>query len=127
MKKWRPRNFKSKEHFADVVYEYIDSKNATELPITIQDFCVYAWVHRCFLNDHDLKDWSELDYSDAIETLRTHAENDLHNKALLNKVNHRVAIFSLCNNFKWKERQDVTSNDKPISAWYSIVIHNPNV
>jgi hypothetical protein len=62
--------------------------------------------------------------SDTLKKIDEELENRLFKFALVNKVNPTMAIFSLKNNFGWKDRQDITSGDKPIESNLNVIVDN---
>ena len=79
--------------------------------MTILDFCVYADIYRDFISEHDKNDGSDQDFSDTIKKLRTEAERSTEYFAMLGKINPTMAIFSLKNNFGWKDKHEFSGPD----------------
>lgn len=117
MKKWRPPKY-TKKTFFEKVDEYIkmrmewNGKGLGKWPITILDFCIFAGVCKDYISEHDGHRNRNLDFSDAIKRLRTYAEYSLEYYAILGKIPPAVAIFSLKNNYGWKDKQEVGFTDK---------------
>lgn len=54
--------------------------------------------------------------------MRTHSENYLESGTLTGMANPTMAIFSLKNNFKWVDKQEVeTNNNTTVAAEFRIV------
>lgn len=79
--------------------------------MTILDFCVYADIYRDFISEHDKNDGGDQDFSDTIKKLRTEAERSTEYFAMLGKINPTMAIFSLKNNFGWKDKHEFSGPD----------------
>lgn len=124
----RPQKY-SQVSFDKKVKEYLQlRKHKEKWPVTMLDFCCYADIHKEFLSDHDRQDGSPYDFSDSIKTLRVEAERSLEYFGLLGKLNPAVTIFCLKNNFKWKDRQEITGAEgTPLQAvQVEIITSNKN-
>jgi DNA-packaging protein gp3 len=102
-----------KESFEKKLEDYIEERKfwKEKGPITILDFCVYAEVYKDFISEHDKNDGSDQDFSEAIKKLRTEAERSTEYFAMLGKINPTMAIFSLKNNFGWKDKHEFSGPD----------------
>lgn len=124
----RPPKFNQKT-FDTKVEEYLQLRKygKEKWPITILDFCCYAWINKSFILDHDTGDGSPYDFSTTINTLRTEAERSLEYFGLLGKLNPAMTIFCLKNNFKWKDRQELTGADgQQLNGVQVEIIHSKN-
>jgi len=69
---------------------------------------MYAKIYRDYVAEHELWDGSNNDFSDAIKILKTAAEHSTEYFALIGKINPTMAIFSLKNNFWWKDKSELS-------------------
>ncbi len=60
-------------------------------------------------------------FSDTLKKIDEELENRLFKFALVNKVNPTMAIFSLKNNYGWKDKQDIEHSGIPPSSLNVIV------
>lgn len=121
----RPAKY-NQETFHEKVMEYIHFREqVTPGPMTILDFCIFAGVYKDYIYEHDLKDGSHNDFSDTIKILRTYCEHNLEYYWLRWKLNNTMAVFSLKNNYWWKDQHDITTNGDSINK-VSIEILQPD-
>ncbi len=124
----RPLKFNQKT-FEEAVESYLQLRKygKEKGPITILDFCCYAKIDKAFIYDHDRGDGTPYDFSHSINTLRTEAERSLEYFGLLGKLNPAMTIFCLKNNFKWKDRQELTGADgQQLNGVQVEIIHSTN-
>lgn len=122
-KKGRPPKY-SKITFSKKVDEYVELrtkgnvKGLGKWPMTILDFCIFAWVYKDYVSEHNTWDGSKNDFSDSIKKLKTYCEHSLEYYTTLGKIPVAFAIFSLKNNYGWKEKNEVDiwgKDDKEIT------------
>lgn len=124
--KGRPLKY-TKESFTDKVNEYIAIKKSQDLPITVLNFCSYADINKDYIQEHNIWDWTEYDFSVAIKKLKTEAEGSIEYLAMTHRINTNMAKFSLQNNYNWSERSqtDFTTGWQKLPT--SIQIISPHV
>lgn len=110
----RPRAFESPEQLEGLIDSYFDMCDATTLavspngksimkPYTIIGLCNYLGICR-----DTLSEYSKLDgYSDTIKRARARVEEYTEMMAATSQINPVFAMFSLKNNFKWKDKHDI--------------------
>ncbi len=108
------------EKLINKYFDYCDSqkeevKNAKgetvkimQKPYTISGLCVYLGIHRDTLNEYSHKD----EYSDTIKKAKSRVENYAEEGLLAGKLNTIGTIFSLKNNFKWQDKQEIEHTGK---------------
>jgi hypothetical protein len=88
---------------------------------------VYADVYKDYVSEHDKGDGSDQDFSEAIKKLRTEAERSTEYFAMLGKINPTMAIFSLKNNFGWKDKHEFSGPDgQPLKTVEIEIINTRN-
>lgn len=85
---------------------------------------MYAKVYRDYVAEHEIWDGSPNDFSDAIKILKTAAEHSTEYFALIGKINPTMAIFSLKNNFWWKDRSELSGPDNSPILPIILLPHN---
>lgn len=107
IKTGRPAHFKDSEKLYNAFLAYVMACKKTDRPLTVSGFCCSIDSYRDMLSEYAKKP----EFSSTIKRIYSSIENDLEERALSNLVNGTVAIFSLKNNFGWKDKQEVESNN----------------
>lgn len=112
----RPRKYTTGEEFSTKVEEYFNTKGrviSKDLDIrvyTMSGLCLYLGITRETLSEYSRDPM----FTDTIKRARMRVENNLEELALLGAVDKTVAIFSLKNNFGWKDnRTDDEDREQP--------------
>ena len=96
-------HFETPEALLKAFKKYVANCEKKNKPLTISGFCNYIDSYKNLVNEYSKKDA----FSGTIKKIYSLVENDLEERALTNSVNPSVAIFSLKNNFGWKDKQEV--------------------
>lgn len=106
----RPLKFKSVQELEDLIEAYFKNCEDNKDVPTITGLAVELDTTRRTLIDYEEK-YHEKDqgYSHAIKKAKARIEAALESNALANKVNPTIAIFSLKNNYGWKDRTEIDS------------------
>lgn len=110
----RPPKY-DKISFARKVDEYLDAnyKNGEfKRILTVLDFCIFAGVDKHFIAEHTGGENSRLDFSASIKKLKTYTEYSLEYFTMAGKIPTAFAIFSLKNNYGWRDKQEVGFTDQ---------------
>lgn len=114
----RPLKFKSAEVLEKTIQAYFDYcdnhtkevqlKNKVKiepdpLPYTVTGLAAYLGCDRDTLLNYQDKE----EFFGTIKSAKTKIEANLEERALMNRCNAVVAIFSLKNNFNWKDKTEV--------------------
>jgi len=97
-----------------------EEKTKVKLP-TIEGFALFIGV-----NKTSLYEWEKLFpiFSNALDKIRTEQQTRLIDKGLSGQYNPVIAKLILSSNHGMKERSDIESGDKPLTA--TIIINKPN-
>lgn len=92
-------------------YEMFDNKLKVDLP-TIEGFALFLGV-----NKTSLYEWEKIhqEFSNALTKIRTEQHNRLLNNGLSGDYNSTIAKLILSSNHGYKEKTDITTNDKDIA------------
>ena len=98
-------------------YEMYDTKLKVRLP-TIEGFALFLGV-----NKTTLYEWEKRypNFSNALEKIRTEQHNRLINSGLSSEYNSTIAKLILSSNHGYKEKSDITSDDKPLPQQIAVV------
>lgn len=81
--------------------------------VTLLDFCRFAGVYKDYISEHDLNCPADApnpnDFSETIKILKTECEAWLEHGSLAGTISIPMAIFSLKNNYGWKDKTEVES------------------
>ena len=120
----RPRTFQDPEKFAVMVDDYFDwcdtqtetsvdargNERVRRKPYTVSGLCLYLGTDRV-----TLLDYQEMDgFSSTIKNAKMKIENNLEENIMAGKSNPIFGIFSLKNNFGWKDKSEVDINQKSL-------------
>lgn len=114
-KNWKGRPVKfTKQTFSEMVDKYIEEREfgKDKWPMTVLDFCCFADIYKDYVSEHNLWNKSKNDFSDSIKKLKTKCENSLEYWSLRWKLNTAQAIFSLKNNYGWKDKTETEISGK---------------
>lgn len=89
-----------------------DYKKKVRLP-TIEGFAMFIGVSKKSLYEWEKKD---REFSHALDKIRTEQHNRLLNNGLSGDYNSTIAKLILSSNHGYKEKTDVTTNDKDLPA-----------
>lgn len=109
----RPPKY-DKNSFAKKVDEYIEKNykdGKFKRPMTILDFCVFAGVDKDYISDHLNNKNSRLNFSEPIKKLKTYTEYSLEFFTMAGKIPPAFAIFSLKNNYGWRDKTEIGLTD----------------
>ncbi len=78
--------------------------------ITKLAFCVFAGVDKEYISTHNKGDGSKLDFSVTIKPFEAECEHFLQSGGMSGTLNTTMAIFSLKNNYDWKDKTETDAN-----------------
>lgn len=102
----RPLKFKSKEELEARIEEFYYYCETHDKPLTISRLAVFLDVDRSTLTNYSNKQ----EFFDTIKKVKERVEADMEERALSNKSNATFSIFSLKNNYNWKDKTEVEQN-----------------
>ncbi len=108
------KKFNDVETFSKEVNDYFDSCDEKGRPYTITGLCIYLDFTRQSLCNYE-KD--EL-YFDTIKKAKQRVENYVEEYSLMGKLNPAVSIFNLKNNFGWKDKHEIETNQNITTSPY---------
>lgn len=116
----RPKKYSEKEEFEKKVNDYFnwcDSQTKEIVtdkgiktvykPYTVSGLCLYLNITRETLCKYQEKE----EFSDTIKIAKHRIENWIEEHALTREIDNTSAIFNLKNNFGWKDKQEIESNN----------------
>ena len=77
-----------------------------EKPYTITGLCLYLDICRDTLIEYEKRE----EFIDTIKRAKNKVENYVEENSLMGKLNPTVSIFNLKNNFGWKDKQEIETN-----------------
>lgn len=120
----RPLKFKSveelenriKEYFKEcdrwrpvqVVFKWEVNTVMKQIPYTITGLASFLWTNRQTLINYEEKE----EYFDTIKRAKEKVERDMEERAMMWENNATMSIFSLKNNFDWKDKSEVDETIK---------------
>lgn len=75
-------------------------------PKTLSWLCLHLWVSKDYISEKAKDD----EFSETIKRIRLVVENNIEEWILLNIYNPTSGIFNLKNNFDWKDKTEVDTN-----------------
>jgi hypothetical protein len=105
----RPLKFKSVKVLEEKIDKYFKDCDAKEKPYTITGLAVALDTSRETLCNYEKKE----KYFDTIKRAKARCEQWVEENMLMNKSNATASIFSLKNNYGWRDKNEVdhTSSD----------------
>lgn len=120
----RPLKFKSveelenriKEYFKEcdrwrpvqVVFKWEVNTVMKQIPYTITGLASFLWTNRQTLINYEEKE----EYFDTVKRAKEKVERDMEERAMMWENNATMSIFSLKNNFDWKDKSEVDETIK---------------
>lgn len=120
----RPLKFKSveelenriKEYFKEcdrwrpvqVVFKWEVNTVMKQIPYTITGLASFLWTNRQTLINYEEKEM----YFDTVKRAKEKVERDMEERAMMWENNATMSIFSLKNNFDWKDKSEVDETIK---------------
>lgn len=102
----RPKKYSELELFQKKTDEYFKMCDEKEKPYTITGLCLYLDICRDTLIEYEKRE----EFIDTIKRAKNKVENYVEENSLLGKLNPTVSIFNLKNNFGWKDKQEIETN-----------------
>ena len=90
------------------VEEYFQYADKNNKPYTVTGLAIFLDVDRKTITNYE----SHEEYFPTIKRAKTRIENWLEEHALMGDANTTMTIFNLKNNFDWKDKQEIESNNK---------------
>lgn len=101
--------FKMCDETVETSYDSKGNEKKIQKPYTVSGLCLYLGVTKMGLLPYKSKDgYSEI-YSWALECCENYTEEN----ALTGKIHPVFSMFSLKNNFGWRDQQDINVNQEP--------------
>ena len=133
----RPRKFKTVEEMQIKIDEYFqmcDEKTETKIddkgraktfyePYTISGLCLALDIDRSTLIEYA----AIPEFSNTIKKAKLKVESWVEKKAMTGDANATFAIFSLKNNFGWKDKQEVEVADKTKESFEAFLEENKHL
>ncbi len=102
----RPRKYSKQEVLQTKIDEYFKMCDEKEKPYTITGLCLYLDIDRSTLLRYEEKE----EYCNTIKRAKNRVENYVEEMSLIGKLNPTVSIFNLKNNFNWKDKTEIETN-----------------
>jgi len=102
----RPRKYSEQEVLQTKIDEYFNMCDEKEKPYTITGLCLYLDIDRSTLLRYEEKE----EYCNTIKRAKNKIENYVEEMSLIGKLNPTVSIFNLKNNFNWKDKTEIETN-----------------
>lgn len=102
----RPRKYSEQEVLQTKIDEYFNMCDDKEKPYTITGLCLYLDIDRVTLLRYEEKE----EFCSTIKRAKNRVENYVEEMSLIGKLNPTVSIFNLKNNFNWKDKQEIETN-----------------
>ncbi len=77
-----------------------------EKPYTITGLCLYLDIDRVTLLRYE----KQAEFCSTIKRAKNRVENYVEEMSLIGKLNPTVSIFNLKNNFNWKDKTEIETN-----------------
>ena len=108
----RPRKYKSVEEMQKAIDNYFMQCDTEELPYTVAGLALaLGFEDRCSLLDYmQYTDEDDIKFCHTIKRAKTKIESNVVQNMLLGKYNPTGSIFSLKNNFNYKDKQEVETS-----------------
>ena len=105
----RPRKYKSVEEMQKAIDNYFMQCDIKELPYTIAGLALALGFEdrHALLYYMEYTDEDDIKFSATIKRAKTKIESNVVQNMLLGKYNPTGSIFSLKNNFNYKDKQEV--------------------
>lgn len=97
--RWRP---------VQVVFKWEVNTVMKQIPYTITGLASFLWTNRQTLINYEEKE----EYFDTIKRAKEKVERDMEERAMMWENNATMSIFSLKNNFDWKDKSEVDETIK---------------
>lgn len=110
----RPKKYSEVELLERKINEYFEMCDEKGKPYTITGLCLYLDIDRATLLRYEERE----EFRNTIKRAKNKIENYVEENSLLGKLNPTVSIFNLKNNFGWKDKQEIETNQ-------NIKIDNP--
>jgi hypothetical protein len=139
MTKGRPLKFKSVEELQSKIDEYFDycdkkvikrivNKNSNLVSEITQPYTITGLASFLEVDRHTLINYTRRDegFFTTIKNAKAKIEADYENRAIIGESNPIITIFTLKNNFNWKDKieTDLTTGGKPIYLPSEIIKKN---
>jgi hypothetical protein len=105
----RPRKYQSPEQMQEVIDRYFAECTEKDIPMTVTGLCLALDLDRDGLLKYE-NEYEE--FVGTVKKAKLRIEEDNQRGALTGKRNPIFTIFSLKNNFGWKDKQEVEHTGK---------------
>ena len=109
----RPSKWKDSNHFKQTIQEYFNKTSERDAPYTVSGLAAYLGYDRsdliAIINGDLLVNFEEserLEFSHALKSARLFIESTYEENALSQKSNPVFTMFTLKNNFGWRDVKD---------------------
>ena len=107
----RPKKYNDNDVLSKSIDAYFDKCDKLDKPYTMGGLALALDIDRKTLLNYS----KEEPFFHTIKKARQKVEAQLEENALMNKTNSTFTIFNLKNNFEWKDKQEVVTNNEEIS------------
>lgn len=104
----RPRKYTDPQVMQDIIDGYFAECDAKDEPYTVSGICLALDLDRATLIDYQKLD----KFRNTVNKSKLRVEQNMEKRALKNESNVTMSIFSLKNNFNWKDKSEVDSTVK---------------
>lgn len=107
----RPLRFNDAEGLELLIMQYLEHCEVKDKPLTMSGLALWLGISRQTLVNYSYRD----DFFDTISEARALVEADMEERMLANKSNATASIFSLKNNFKWTDKQEIEAKNTNVN------------
>lgn len=107
----RPLRFNDAEGLELLIRQYLEHCEVKDKPLTMSGLALWLGISRQTLVNYSYRD----DFFDTISEARALVEADMEERMLANKSNATASIFSLKNNFKWTDKQEIEAKNTNVN------------
>lgn len=107
----RPLRFNDAAGLELLIRQYLEHCEIKDKPLTMSGLALWLGISRQTLVNYSYRD----DFFDTISEARALVEADMEERMLANKSNATASIFSLKNNFKWTDKQEIEAKNTNVN------------
>ena len=106
------QKYKDEKELEKLINEYFEDCDAKEKPYTMSGLAYSMNIDRTTLINYGKKE----KFSTLIKNAKDRVQKQMEENALMGKYNATFTIFSLKNNYGWKDKQEIkTTNEVSVS------------
>lgn len=107
----RPLRFNDAAGLELLIRQYLEYCEVKDKPLTMSGLALWLGISRQTLVNYSYRDA----FFDTISEARALVEADMEERMLANKSNATASIFSLKNNFKWTDKQEIEAKNTNVN------------